>query len=102
MNLYNEANHRMARQARAKAALDAAMRFAPDAAETYVARWGYYTAVDHDFDAALEMIRHAARLLPNDSDILGRLSSAASKHGDWAEAVRQLERARGLAPPGPN
>ena len=102
LNLYNWTDHSMARQERAKAALDAAVRFAPEAAETYVARWWYYTAVVHDYDAALEMASQAARLLPNDSDILARLATAASKHGDWAEAVRSLERAKVLDPKGPN
>jgi TolB-like protein/Flp pilus assembly protein TadD len=102
LNLYSWTDHSLARQERGKTALDQALRFAPDAAETYVARWWYYTAVVHDSDAALEMMRHAARLLPSDSDILARLSSAAAKRGDLAEAVRTLERAKVLDPRGPN
>jgi TolB-like protein/Tfp pilus assembly protein PilF len=102
LNLYSWTDHSLARQERGKAVLDQALRFAPEAAETYVARWWYYTTVVHDSDAALEMMRHAARLLPNDSDILARLSSAAAKHGDFDEAVRTLERAKVLDPKGPN
>ncbi len=102
LNLYNWTDHSIARQERAKTALDQAMRFAAEAPQTYLARWAYYGAVDHDFEAALEMIRHAARLLPGDSDTLNRLSNAATKHGGWAEAVRCLERAKELDPGGPN
>lgn len=102
LNLYNWTDHSVARQGRAKAALDQAMRFAPDAVETYVARYWYYSFVDHDSVAALEMMRHAARLLPNDSDILTALSSAAARRADWAEAVRSSERAKELDPAGPN
>ncbi|PYJ88254.1 MAG: hypothetical protein DME70_04525, partial [Verrucomicrobia bacterium] len=74
LNLYSWVDHSSARAERAKLALQSAMRLAPEAGETYLARAAYYNTVDHDFDATLEMLERAAQLLPGDSSLSVRLA----------------------------
>ncbi len=101
-NLYTWSDFSTARLAQVKAALDAAIRLAPEKAETYIARAGYEGAIDHDYDAQLKDLTHAAELLPGDSEVLIDLASAQRRHARWDEAVRTMEKARELDPRGPN
>jgi tetratricopeptide (TPR) repeat protein len=102
LNLYSWVDHSMAREQRAKAALEQAMRAAPEAGETYIARAAFYNVVDHNPDAVLEMLQHAVQLMPGDSNLLVRLANNQARHGLWDEAVRTLEKGRELDPRGPN
>jgi TolB-like protein/Tfp pilus assembly protein PilF len=102
LNLYDWVDHSTTRAQRARDAMEQALALAPQAAETFVARSWVYSSVEHDYDAALEMLKRAAELLPGDSDILNRLAARQLNRGQWEEAVRNLERARELDPRGPN
>ena len=101
-SLYSWVDYSPARLEQTKAALDAAMHLAPDAAETYIARAGYEGAINPDYEAQLQNFARAAQLLPGDSDVLTDLGMALRRHARWDEAVETLKKARQLDPKGPN
>jgi TolB-like protein/Tfp pilus assembly protein PilF len=79
-------------------ALNRAIDLAPDAFETYVARAAYHRQVTQDMDQALEQLRFAERLRPNDADLLATKAYDLQFAGQWDEALTTLEKAAELDP----
>jgi eukaryotic-like serine/threonine-protein kinase len=98
-NLYDWVDHTPARLARARAALEQAIRIAPEAAETYLVRSNEYKR-NGDLDRASELLEQASKALPGDSHVFLSLAQLERKRGHWNEAVRDWEKARELDPRG--
>jgi serine/threonine-protein kinase len=81
---------------RAREAAERALQLAPHAADGYRAM----SAIVQRTNApkALELIRHAHELAPNDAEVLSRLASAEAEIGDEQAALGHLARARELDP----
>jgi len=91
-------NHTPERLALAQAAVKAASRLHPDAAETHIARaknlyWGYL-----DYDSALAELEIARRTLPTDPQIPYLAGMIERRRGHWEESTRSLERSIELDP----
>jgi serine/threonine protein kinase/tetratricopeptide (TPR) repeat protein len=87
-----------ARLALAEAAIQAAFRLRPDAAEAHLARawnlyWGY-----RDYDAALAEVERARSTLPNDSLVLQLTGYIRRRQGRWEESRQNLEHALDVDP----
>ena len=69
----------------------------PDSADTYLAAGVLASAVGDD-SRAFERFGRAHRARPNDEVILSRLAQAEENLGMWDEAIRDMGKARQLAP----
>lgn len=98
-NLYDWVDHTPARLARARAALEQAIRIAPEAGETYLVRSNEYKR-NGDLDRASELLEQASKALPGNSEVFLSLAQLERKRGHWNEAVRDWEKARELDPRG--
>ena len=101
LNLYRWAESTPARLTRARAALDQAVRIAPELGETYLLRAEFF-GHDGKWERALEMLALASKALPGSSDVLESIASIEEPLGHWSEAVRNMEKAKELDPRGPN
>jgi len=83
---------------RARAEVEEALRLQPNLGEGYLARalCLYYT--ENNYEAALQELQTAARLLPNNADVEGIASFIRRRQGRWNEARTGLERALSLDP----
>ncbi len=79
-------------------ALDRATELAPAAFETQMARAEYHRRVTQDLDAALEALRAAEAVRPNDADLLMSRGITLRIAGRWDEALATFERAARLDP----
>jgi TolB-like protein/Tfp pilus assembly protein PilF len=91
-------DHTPARLALAEAALQAATRLRPDAAETHLARAQYLYFGLRDYDGALAELDIARRTLPNDPRVPELTGYIARRRGKQEEGLRNLERAVELDP----
>jgi TolB-like protein len=82
----------------AKAALDQALRLAPDAAETLEALGLYHYWGLGDYDAALNAYSDALKRKPNASSILASMGAVRRRQGHWEEALALQQRAAALDP----
>ncbi len=87
-----------ARAARMKAAVDAAVRLAPDAPETHLALGAYHYRVSRDWPAALAEFRVAEAGLPNDAQLFFWLAVTHRRLGKWTEALGYFEHSVALNP----
>ena len=87
-----------ARAARMKAAVDAAVRLAPDAPETHLALGAYKYRVIRDWNQALVEFRAAEAGLPNDAQLMFWLALTHRRLGKWPEALGYFERSIALNP----
>jgi tetratricopeptide (TPR) repeat protein len=87
-----------ARLALAEAALQAATRLRPDAAETHLARANYLYYGLRDYDGALAELEIARRALPNDPRIFELTGYILRRRGRQEEGLRNLQRAVELDP----
>ena len=85
-------------RARAEAALQKAIRLAPDAGETHVAQAEFYYYGNLDYDHALEELEIAARALPNDVGVITLSARIERRLGRWTEAARHFAKAIELDP----
>jgi tetratricopeptide (TPR) repeat protein len=92
------ADHTPARLALAEAALQAATRLRPDAAETHLARANYLYYGLRDYDGALAELEIARRALPNDPRIFELTGYILRRRGRQEEGLRNLQRAVELDP----
>ena len=92
------ADHTPARLALAEAALQAATRLRPDAAETHLARAQYLYNGLRDYAGALAELEVARRALPNDPRLFELTGYILRRRGQQEEGLRNLERAVELDP----
>ena len=91
-------DHTPARLALAEAALQAATRLRPDAAETHLARAQYLYNGRRDYAGALAELEIARRALPNDPRLFELTGYILRRRGQQEEGLRNLERAVELDP----
>ena len=91
-------DHTPARLALAEAALQAATRLRPDAAETHLARAQYLYYGLRDYAGALAQLEIARRALPNDPRLFELTGYILRRRGQQEEGLRNLQRAVELDP----
>jgi TolB-like protein/class 3 adenylate cyclase/Tfp pilus assembly protein PilF len=91
-------DHTPARLALAEAAVQAATRLRPDAAETHFARAQYLYYGRRDYAGALAELEIARRALPNDPRLFELTGYILRRRGQQEEGLRNLERAVELDP----
>jgi TolB-like protein len=91
-------DHTPARLALAEAALQAAIRLRPDAAETYLARANYLYYGRRDYAGALAELEKVRQALPNDPHIFALTGYILRRRGDQEAGLRNLQRAAELDP----
>jgi TolB-like protein/Tfp pilus assembly protein PilF len=96
--LYAQVDHTPARLALAEAALQAATRLRPDAAETHLARAQYLYDGLRDYAGALAELEIARRALPNDPRLFQLTGFILRRRGQQEEGLRNLQRAAELDP----
>jgi TolB-like protein/Tfp pilus assembly protein PilF len=99
-NLYalRGSDHTPARLALAEAALQAATRLRPDAAETHLARAQYLYYGLRDYAGALAQLEIARRGLPNDPRLFELTGYILRRRGQHEEGLQNLQRAVELDP----
>src|SRR6266496_2538975 len=91
-------DHTPTRLALAEAALQAATRLRPDAAETHLARAQYLYYGLRDYAGALAELEIARRALPNDPRLFELTGYILRRRGQQEEGLQNLERAVELDP----
>src|SRR5207248_6959526 len=91
-------DHTPARLALAEAAVQAATRLRPDAAETHLARAHYLYNGRRDYAGALAELEIARRVLPNDPRLFQLTGYILLRHGQPEEGLQNLQRAVELDP----
>src|SRR5712672_2209398 len=91
-------DHTPARLALAEAAVQAATRLRPDAAETHLARAQYLYYGLRDYAGALAELEIARRTLPNDPRLFELTGYILRRRGQQEEGLQNLQRAVELAP----
>ena len=91
-------DHTPARLALAEAALQAATRLRPDAAETHLARAQYLYFGLRDYAGALAELEIARRALPNDPRLFELTGYILRRRGQQEEGLQNLERVVELDP----
>jgi TolB-like protein/class 3 adenylate cyclase/Tfp pilus assembly protein PilF len=91
-------DHTPARLALAKAALQAATRLRPDAAETHLARAEYLYYGLRDYAGALAELEIARRALPNDPRLFELTGYILARRGQQEEGLQNQQRAVELDP----
>src|SRR5467141_3592402 len=91
-------DHTPARLALAEAAVQAATRLRPDAAETHLARAQFLYFGRRDYAGALAELESARRALPNDPRLFELTGYILRRRGHQEEGLRNLQRAAELDP----
>jgi TolB-like protein/class 3 adenylate cyclase len=91
-------DHTPARLALAEAAVQAATRLRPDAAETHLARASYLYYGLRDYVGALAQLEIARRALPNDPRLFEYTGYIQRRRGQQEEGLQNLQRAVELDP----
>src|SRR5206468_11877102 len=91
-------DHTPARLALAEAAVQAATRLRPDAAETHLARAQYLYLGPRDYAGALAQLDIARRALPNDPRLFEWTGFILRRRGQQEEGLQNLQRAVELDP----
>src|SRR5205814_499256 len=91
-------DHSPRRLALAEAAVNAALRLRPDAAETHLARAVHFYSGYLNYDAALAELELARKSLPNDCRIFELAGLIRGRQGKFEEALPELEHAVQLDP----
>src|SRR5205814_6805323 len=86
------------RLALAEAALQAATRLRPDAAETHLARANYLYFGRRDYAGALAELESVRKTLPNDPRLFELTGLILRRRGQQEEGLRNLQRAVELDP----
>jgi TolB-like protein len=94
----SSSDHTPARLALAEAAVQAATRLRPDAAETHLARANYLYFGRRDYAGALAELENVGRSLPNDSRLFELTGYILRRRGQHEEGLRNLQRAVELDP----
>ena len=91
-------DHTDARLAQAKAAIDTAVRLAPDLPDVIQDQGSYYYYGYRDFTRALERYERLAQLRPNDATVYSSLGLIQRRQGDWVASLANLRKATQLDP----
>jgi len=91
-------DHTPARLALAQAAVQAATRLRPNAAETHLARAQYLYYGEHDYDGSLAELESARRALTNDPRLFELTGYILRRRGQQADGLRNLQRSVELDP----
>jgi serine/threonine-protein kinase len=94
----NGSDHTPARLALAEAAVQAATRLRPDAAETHLARANYLYYGLRDYAGALAELEITRRALPNDPRLFELTGLILRRRGQQKESLKNLQRAVELDP----
>ncbi|MBI4622134.1 MAG: TIR domain-containing protein [Verrucomicrobia bacterium] len=95
---FSEFDQSAERLANAKAAIDTAVRLAPDAPEVIEKLGDYHYYGFRDYARAVEQYRRLAVLRPNDGVVYGSLGLIHRRQGRWRESLEDLRRAVQLEP----
>ena len=95
---FNDYDHTDTRLAKAKAAIDTAVRLAPDDPDIIERLGDFYYYGYRDFERATEQYLRLSLLRPNDSAVFGSLGFIHRRQGRWGEALKELGRAAELEP----
>jgi TolB-like protein len=95
---FNDVEHSDERFAQAKAAIDTAVRLAPDDPDIIERLGDYYYYGYRDYERATEQYLRLAVLRPNDAAVFGSLGFIHRRQGRWNEAVAELKHAAELEP----
>ena len=95
--LYKDQDHTPARLEQFSAAVQGAVRLAPDAGETHLTLADYHYQ-RRDYAAATAELALAGRTLPNESRIPELTGYMLRRQGHWEESTRSLEGALALDP----
>jgi TolB-like protein len=95
---FNDYDHTPERLAKARAAIDTAVRLAPDDPDIIERLGDYYYYGYRDFDRATGQYLRLAVLRPNDAAVFGSLGFIHRRQGRWGEALKELRRAAELEP----
>ena len=94
---YRDQDHTPARLEQFSAAVQGAVRLAPDAGATHLALADYHYQ-RRDYAAAAAELALAGRTLPNESRVPELTGYMLRRQGHWEESTRSLERALALDP----
>ncbi len=97
-NGFDPAEERLARQDRAKAAVERAHELEPDLPETHLALGYYYYWIDRDYDRAVKEFSIAAEGLPNSSRVFEGIGYVQRRQGKLEASAASLEKALELDP----
>jgi TolB-like protein/Flp pilus assembly protein TadD len=95
---FDEEDHSPERLAQAKAAIDTAVRLAPDDPDVIEMRGNYYYYGYRDYVRAAEQYQRLLRLRPNSADAHAQLGYLYRRQGHWGEALASLRKAAELDP----
>ncbi len=95
---FNNFDHSAERLTKAKAAIETAVRLAPDDPAVIEKQGDYYYYGFRDYARATEQYQRLAVLRPNDAAVFGSLGFIHRRQGRWAEALTELRRASQLEP----
>jgi tetratricopeptide (TPR) repeat protein len=98
MYWYADLDQSPARRDRAKAALDTALRLAPNRSETHLAAGAFAYYCDNDWERALAEFRAAEVGLPNDAQLIYFIGLSYRRMAQLPEAITFLTRAFELNP----
>jgi TolB-like protein len=83
---------------KAKAAVDHAVRLAPDDPQTRLALGAFHYRARRDWDRALSEFRAAEKVLPNDDQLVSWIGFTQRRLGRWPEALEAISRSAALNP----
>ncbi len=95
---FNNFDHTPARLTKAQAAIQNAFRTRPNAGEAHLAQALHLYKGYRDYDGALAELEVARQTLPNDARVFRLMGSIQRRHGHFAEAIQDLQRAAELDP----
>ncbi len=98
LHLYWSVEKPPLRRTNAEAALQAALRLAPQSGEIHLARALFFYWGNLDYSRALEELEIAAHLLPNSADVFRLSAQVERRLGRWTEALRHFGKAAELDP----
>ncbi len=95
---FNHIHDELPRVQQARKAALAATRHTANQPAGNIAMGYYYYYADRDYDRALAEFEKAAKLQPNDGDVLEAIAYVQRRQGKWEESAKNLERAMEIDP----
>ena len=95
---YLRGDHSPGQKEAAHAALETAVRLAPDASETLTAQGFYRYRIERDYDGAREIFQRLRERSPSDHQATWALAAIARRQGRWDESLNLYEQAMVIGP----